>query len=79
MKNIDKVLRSIAITTDSGRQMLERSKLIEGVGIENDQVRNEIRQISIVSDKYIVNKSTNEVGFCHKKFKEKSNNYAFGR
>jgi len=70
MKNIDKVVKSISITTDNGRSILKRAKFIEGVGIENDQVRSEIRQISIVSDKFIVNKTTNKVGFCHKKFKE---------
>jgi len=70
MNSKGNVVKSIAITTDNGRIMLESAKLIEDVGIENDQVHSEIRQISIVSDKFIVNNTTNEVGFCHKKFKE---------
>lgn len=67
MKNI---VKSIAIKTDEGRQFLNQAKLIVGFGIENDQNHDEIRQISIVSDKFIVNNNTNQIGFCHKKFKE---------
>ncbi|MGB3368869.1 MAG: hypothetical protein WBA54_15335 [Acidaminobacteraceae bacterium] len=70
MNSEEKIVKSIAITTDNGRMMLENAKLIEEVGIENDQAHSEIRQISIVSEKFIVNNTTNEVGFCHKKFKE---------
>lgn len=70
MINKEKTLVSIAITENRASKKLESARLIEGKGIENDQIRSEIRQLSIVSDKFIVNKSTNEVGFCHIKFKE---------
>lgn len=70
MNKVGNVLKSIAITSEVGREILKQAKLIEGIGIENDQVRSEIRQVSIVSDKFFVNNYTNKVGFCHKKFKE---------
>lgn len=67
MRNI---VESIAITSDDRRKIVTNATLIEGYGIENDQKRSEDRQISLVSDKFIVNKNTIDLGFCHKKFKE---------
>ena len=63
-------LTSIAVTNGKQREKLESANLIAGFGIEDDELHDENRQISIASDKLFVNYKTNESGFCYKKFKE---------